>query len=466
MRIFHSLSFRLALTYVALFCLSVAALLGLYYWMSVHAPLEASKERVGIEAQAMARTYMLDGEQALVATLDQRAGRVYTRKPFHAFIDSEGRVVTSNLPSWPAYSGETWLRIEADIYRDGDESDHEALVLDRRFDDGARLLVGEDMEDIDEAEEQLSAAASWILPGALILGILGGALMSRAIGKRIETINTAARTVIAGDLSGRVALRGSGDDFDRLGETLNLMLSRIEDLLESIRRVSDSIAHELRTPLARLLVSLEEMDGPDTGRKAALLHEATDEARRLHRMFDALLRIARIESGRHASEHRPVDVRALLEDAVEFHQPDAETKSIALGIAEAAQGTGGAGGTADLTLPGDPDLLFQAVSNLIDNALKYTPAGGSVTVSAERRGPAAVLAVGDTGYGIAAADRDRLTERFYRAEATRDLPGEGLGLSLVAAVAARHRGELRFLDNTPGTRVELILPLDPAPASA
>lgn len=452
MRILHSLSFRLALTYVALLCLSLVTLLGVYYWVSAYAPMEEVKAEVAAESADMAQIYRTQGIAALMQALDVRAARLDVRKPFHVLIDSKGHVRTANLPSWPVYKESAWLRIEADIYRDGDESDHEALVWDQAFDDGARLMLGKDIEDIDEVEEQLRAAATWILPSALILGILGGALMSRTISNRLEAINSAARTVIAGDLSGRVLLRGSGDDFDRLGETLNVMLSRIEELLEAIRRVSDSVAHELRTPLARLLVSLEEMAEPGADQREALLKEATGEARRLQRVFDALLRIARIESGRHEDQPQPVALAQLVEDAVEFYQPDAESKAITLRAAA---------DEAPITLQGDPHLLFQALVNLIDNALKYTPRDGEVLVGVARQGADAVLYVSDTGIGIADGDRERLTERFYRADAAYGVPGEGLGLSLVAAVVARHGGSLQFLGQERGTRVELRFPIYP-----
>lgn len=450
MRIVHSLSFRLALIYAGLFCLSVAVLLGLYYWISVHAPLNAVKTQVRAESEAAARTYILDGPAALRRGLEARASRTDARMAFHAFVSGDGRVVTANLPGWPRYVGNEWRRFEADIYRDGDESDHEALVMDRRFEDGARLLIGRDIEDIDDLEERLIEAAYWILLGTVLLGVLGGVLMSRAIGKRVEAINVAARTVIAGDLSGRVVTRGSGDDFDRLGETFNLMLARIEELVESVRRVSDSVAHELRTPLARLLVGLEALAGEkEEDRRSRLQREATDEARRLRRIFDALLRIARIESGRHSTDIRPVDLAELVADAAEFHQPDADAKGIRLDVRSAA----------DLTVMGDADLLFQAASNLIDNALKYTPAGGEVAVSVERRGPEIILSVSDSGIGISAEDRERVTERFYRGEAARRFPGEGLGLSVVAAVAAQHRAGLQIGERRPGTCVQLIFPV-------
>lgn len=449
MRILQSLSFRLALIYVALFGLSVAALLAFYFWISVRAPLEAVQTRVQGEADAYARVYILDGADALVRGLEARAVRLDDRMPFHAFLDPEGRVLSSNLPSWPAYAGRRWLWIEADIYADGDETDHEAIVLDRRFDDGARLLIGRDVEDIDDLREQLVAAAWWMLAGTMLLGVVGGALMSRAIGRRIETINRAARTVIAGDLSGRVVTRGSGDDFDRLGETLNLMLARIEELVESVRRVSDSVAHELRTPLMRMLVGLEELaEEKDEDRRRQLAEEAIEEARRLHRLFDALLRIARIESGRHRARTEPVALDRLVADAVEFHQPEADARGRRLHL-----------GTVDAgTVSGDPDLLFQAVSNLIDNAVKYTPSGGEIIVSVEGEGQQIRLSVCDDGIGIPAAERSRVTQRFFRGEGTSGIPGAGLGLSLTSAVAALHQARLEFPDRDRGTRADMIFP--------
>jgi signal transduction histidine kinase len=448
MRLLRSLSFRLAMIYVALFCASVAALLGIYYWMSVHAPLERAKEQVNAEAQALAQTYILDGGEVLTRQLEKRAVAPAHRKAFHAFIAGNGRVVTSNLPSWPQTIGSGWLRFEADTFHDGEEVDHEALVLDRRFDDGARLLIGRDIENIDDIEEHIQSAAAWMLGGAILIGLLGGMLMSNAIDKRIDAVNSAARRVISGDLSGRIATRGSGDDFDRLGETLNLMLERIETLLESVRRVSDSVAHELRTPLQRLLVTLEELetvDEPD--RRTSLCAEAIQEAQRLRHIFDALLRIARIEGGRHSAGKHAFDLSELAEDAVDSYRPDADEKGIRL--------------LADLTpaeVIGDPDLVFQALSNLIENALKYASAGAEILVRVGNDNGQRLIAVIDNGPGVAREDIAHLTERFYRAEGTNHLPGEGLGLSLVAAIANAHHAELRFRDNHPGLIVELAFP--------
>ena len=450
MTLFQSLSFRLTLIYIGLFCASVAVLIGLYFWVSVVQPTDRIKAQVDREARILSQLYIVDGQEALVAALQERAASKSTRMAFHAFIDGQGRTITANLPSWPRETSPGWVEIEADIYSDGDEADHNALVRDIVFKDGARLLVGRDSEDVDDREEMVATAAIWIICGTILLGVAGGLLMSRAIRTRIDAVNLAARTVMEGDFSGRVPVRGTNDDFDRLGETLNLMLSRIEELFESVRRVSDTVAHELRTPLSRLLVQLEGLETEETRGEdsRALVEEALDEARRLQRIFDALLRIARIEGQRHLAGMRETDISQLANDVVEFHEPAAVRRSIALETSIEPQ----------LRAYVDPDLLFQALSNLLDNALKYTQSGGAIRVAAHEDGEKLILSVSDNGPGLAPEEATYVTERFYRGASAQGLPGEGLGLSLVAAIVWQHGAELRFGDNEPGVRVELAIP--------
>lgn len=451
MRLFHSLSFRLALTYVGLFAVSLLVVLGSFYLVIIHLPLEAAKAQVQREAHSLRNIYIVDGAPALMKRLRMREHAPNQRRAFHAFIDGRGHVLTANLPSWPKHVSEGWWRLEADDYLDGDEIDYEALALDYRFNDGARLLVGRDIEDIGEIEEVLASGTLVVLAAALMVGILGGGLMSLAIGRRIDAVSATARRVMAGDLSQRVPVRGSGDDFDRLAETLNLMLARIEAALEAVRRVSDSVAHELRTPLARLKADLEDAAGKADEARVGRLASAIAEADRLEKIFDAVLRIARIEAGRHDVTKRRIDLSTLLEDAVDYYRPAAEERGIALSAAiEPA-----------IAIAGDADLIFQAMTNLIDNAIKYTPEGGDVGLVAAVEPAMGTVAITltDSGPGISAEHRARVTERFYRAPSVADLPGEGLGLSLVAAVAALHESRLAFEDGAPGLCVRWILPI-------
>lgn len=454
MRILHSLSFRLALTYVALFCISVAVLLGLYYWISIARPLQDMRAAIDVEAQELARLYSSDGLSSLLTALEAREARRGVARPFHAFIAADGRPVAANLPSWPLAPRSAWFEIEADVYSEGDETDYKALTREIDFPDGSRLLVGRDIERIADLRESLAVAGASLVLGTIVLGMLGGFLMSLAIRRRIESVNRAAVTVMDGDLSGRIAVKGTGDDFDRLAQTLNIMLARIEELFEALRRVSDNVAHELRTPLTRLIAKLEQLetlrkrDGAFAGE--GTLQEAIGEALRLQRIFDALLRIARIETGRHEMMLSHVDISQLVASAAEFYVPEAEDRGISFTTAIAP----------DLACRADADLLFQALTNLIDNALKYTRVGGQVHVGARVEAQSLCIEVADNGPGLAPNESDRLTERFYRGASASDVAGEGLGLSLVAAIAKLHSAVLEFADNEPGLAVRLFLPTE------
>lgn len=431
-QLFGSLSFRLALTYAGLFVGSLLLLVGAYYVIVIRLPLRQAEQVVGAEAEALANLYIVDGQDALVRRLAARDAAHDRHKAFHAFIDRQGRIVTATLPSWPRAVFQGWGRLEADIFVDGDEHDYEALALDRRFDDGARLIVGRDIDNISERERALASGASVVAAAALLLALLGGLLMSRAIGRRVDSVVATARSVMAGDMSRRVSVDGSGDEFDRLAETLNAMLHRIEHSMEAIRRVSDSVAHEMRTPLTRLRASLEDALASGEG-DAPRVGEALAEAERLGGIFDSVLRIARLETGSRDIAIASVDLTALLEDVADFYRPEAEARNILLSSFI----------QAGLVLPCDRNLVFQAAANLLDNAIKFTPAGGEVLLSGRIDHGDILVAVRDTGPGIAPAHLPHVTERFFRAGQGGEA-GIGLGLSLVETVARLHRSQLDF----------------------
>jgi signal transduction histidine kinase len=447
MRLFGSLSFRLALVYAGLFTASVALLGALVYWIAIAGPMasvRAGLERERDDYAALARGPDRD---RLAASLDARAAAAAPRAGYHALIGADGRTITTNLPSWPQARQAGWLRIEADVAREGDEDDHEALAIDIALADGGRLIIGRDIEDLDGLEEALRETLTWLLPALVLLTLVGGAVMSRVIGRRLDSVSRTARRVMDGDLGTRIRLRGTDDDFDRLAATLNLMLDRIEASLAAVRRVSDNVAHELRTPLSRLRAALEEAaaGGADAGEP---LRQAAGEAERLQAIFDALLRISRIEAARHQAAFAPVALSTVLHDAADYYRPAAEEAGQRIDVAV----------EKGLETMGDRDLIFQAISNLLDNAVKFTPAGGRIELAARADGDAILVTVADSGPGIDEASRARVGERFFRAPATAHLPGLGLGLSLVKAVSALHQSSIRFLEAQPGLRVEWWLP--------
>jgi len=452
----RSFTLRLTLVYMALFYGSIGLMLGVSYVGGVARPLQAVEQQIRTDSDRLAGIYRTQGRDALIRALDQRS-RVFTgRLPYHVLIAPDGAVVSANLLDWPRVKGPEWVRYEFGTYATGAEEEHEAVVRDLVLPDGYRLLVGLDTEDLDEREDLIMEALSWGAGMTLALGVIGGLVMTFAVAQRLEAINRAARAVIAGDLSGRVALRGSGDDFDQLAATLNEMLARIERLVASISRVSDSIAHELRTPLTRLRAELEELatgageEPPEQiqARAAAAL----DEAARLQSMFEALLRIARLQSGQQ-TRRAPVDLSTLLADAAELHRPAAEDRHQILEEES----------PPDLSVMGDRDLIFQMVSNLLDNAIKFAPEGGRVAV-AGRTAPGAVeIVVTDNGPGVPPEARERVFERFWRGDAPDDSraapPGFGLGLSLVAAAAEAHGAAITLDDAAPGLKVTVRFPV-------
>jgi len=442
-KVLRSLTLRLTLVYMALFCGSVGIMLAVTYVGGVLRPLQAVEATVTRESDALVSVYRRQGRDGLIRALERRVATARGRLPYHVLVAPGGAVVAANLVDWPRASGREWLRYEFGTYATGAEEEHEAVVRDLALPGGYRLLVGLDTEDLDEREDLIFEALSWGAGMSLALGLIGGLVMTYAVSQRLESINRAARAVIAGDLSGRVELRGSGDDFDQLSATLNEMLARIEGLVASISRVSDNIAHELRTPLTRLRAELEELAdaGEDREEARARTAAALSEAERLQSMFEALLRIARLQSGPQAP-NAPVGLSALLEDAVELHRPAAEDRAQDLS-SEIASG---------LVVRGDRDLIFQMVSNLLDNAVKFAPEGGRIALGAHPAGGGIEVTVVDDGPGVPAEDRNRVFERFYRGGEGR-VAGFGLGLSLVAAAAERHRAEVRLDDAAPGLRV-------------
>lgn len=443
--IWRSLTVRLALVYVALFLTSTAAMFGASYWFGVYQPMLKEAAAVQREASRLAAVDRAGGRDALLRALQVRE-RTGHRRAFHALMSPNGKAVTANLPSWPGGAITDWQLLDADVSFLGTEQDYTALSVERRLDDGSRLIVGRDVEDIDDRDEIFSTAAAWLILIAAALAIGGSIAMGRAVGRRIDAVSQTARRVMAGSLTERIPLRGTGDDFDELAETLNRMLGRIEEAVEAVRRVSDNVAHELRTPLARLHADLDDLrNTDDEGERQRLAEQASAEAGRLQAIFDALLRIARIESGRHLAGFKTVDLSTLLSDAVEFHLPDAEARGQRIESRVAPR----------LMLEADPNLIFQAVSNLLDNAIKYGRDGGVVMVSAVRAGTGVAVEISDTGPGIPSAYREKVTERFFRLPDTAGEAGTGLGLSLVSAIVGLHKGRLAIGDAERGTLVRL-----------
>jgi signal transduction histidine kinase len=322
--------------------------------------------------------------------------------------------------------------------------------------------VGHDLQEGETLRKILGGALLTSLFWLVVIGTLGGLWVSRRVLNRVDAINANARTIVAGDLSGRLPLAGTGDELDRLVQNLNAMLERISELMAGLKEVSDNIAHDLKTPLTRLRVAAEQAlrlgKTPEDYRSA--LEKVLDESDRLIQIFDALLKIARAEAGAGREGMVDFNASAVTLDVGELYEPLAEEKGIILKTTS----------EPDLFMRGSRELVGQAVANLVDNALKYGAVDSAtertVYLDAARRGGCVEISVSDRGPGIAEKDRARVLDRFVRLENARSRPGSGLGLSLVAAVARLHNGTIRIDDNDPGLRVILSFPLALMPMPA
>jgi len=321
------------------------------------------------------------------------------------------------------------------------------LARDLLLGDGRRLIVGRDVEILADREELMIEAMRWGSLTILLFGLIVAVLIGRITARRLDAVNRTARAVMQGNFSVRVPVKGNGDDFDQLGTSLNAMLDRNQELMASLGRVSDNIAHELRTPLTRLQAALDEAAASEE-RDGKGIGAARAEADRLQQTFDALLRIARIDSGRHQLARSAVDLADLASDAMELYEPLAEARGQLLSC-----------DLSPCTVTADRDLLFQAVANLIDNAIKFAPEGGTISLVLRREGSKARLVVTDSGPGVEEQHQPRLSERFYRAPGSGHVAGTGLGLSLVCAIAAAHDGSLTFSGGPGAFSAALVLPV-------
>lgn len=408
---------------------------------------EGRTEILQEDAQRQAEVFRREGVAGLTHFISERVSLQIAGERVLLFTDPQGHVLAGNLSAWPRgipdQSGTYTITVEMDGHP------ARAVVVRAKLPGGYDLLVARDLARYAPVETRF-----WFGLGAgvailSVMGTIGAVLIRRELLARIQGIRQTVSAIMQGELSHRLRTRSSGDELDTLSQTINRMLDQIEQLVHGIRNVSNSIAHDLRTPLAELRSRLEELlvTRPTTHEVYNEVEAAVADVDRVIGIFNALLRLAEIDTGMRRSGFIEVDVAEVAEEAVDFYVPAAELKGITLSFH----------GGGPLPIAGDPLLLAQAVGNLIDNALKYAPANGSVRVETRRHDDGTVeLAVADNGPGIPTADKPKAAQRFFRGDASRGTPGVGLGLSIVDAVARLHGGSLELDDNHPGLRARLL----------
>ncbi|MEM7023741.1 MAG: HAMP domain-containing sensor histidine kinase [Pseudomonadota bacterium] len=448
-RLLETSTFRLALIYLALFGVSALTLLGFLYIRTAGVIQQQTEDTINAEISGLGEQYRTLGLAGLKQAIDRRSAFNPNRTSVYLLTDRSGTWLAGNLEGWPP-SGEPkpgeWMNFEIEV-PDGEKVAYRrALGTTFRLRGDYRLLVGREIENLLRTESLIQKAIGWGVGLTLLLGLAGGFLMSRGMLGRIDAINRTTRRIMAGDLSQRISLKGSRDEFDVLASNLNDMLDQIERLLQGMREVTDNIAHDLRTPLSRMRSRIEValLADPNQAEARSLLEQTLVDADAMIQSFNALLSIARAEAGSERAAFEPVDLSELAGDLADLYGPLAEEKDLSF-ASSCPPG---------LMLQGNRHLLAQALANLLDNAIKYTPAGGRVSLHAA---PGPIITVADTGPGIPESARERVLERFVRLDGNRSTPGNGLGLSLVNAVAKLHGADLRLEDNHPGLRVSLVL---------
>jgi len=445
MRLLRTSTFQITVLYAVVLAISTAAVALFLYWSTIGFLQRQTDQTIEVEIAGLRETYRSQGLNGLTRVIGERIRAGDDAEALYLFADSRLRPLAGNLDTWPELvsTEDGWYSFL--LQSDEKQTNARARVLQLR--EGLVLLVGRDISNLDGLLALAGGALIWGSGLAIALALAGGVFMSRRVLKRVENVNETTRSIIGGDFTRRVSTRGTSDEFDQLADNLNHMLDRIENLMGDIRHAGDSIAHDLRTPLTRLRHALESTsttDDIDTMREG--IESATEDADRLLSTFSALLRIARLESGGYRLRKERLRLSDLVDDALELYSVIAEERGIEIQTQL----------DTDTEISGDRDLVFQLVVNLLDNAIKYTPDDGSVSLTVVRSGQDVMLAVTDSGPGIPENQIDKVTRRFYRVDASRRRPGSGLGLSLVQAVADHHGCKMRLANAAQGLAVEVV----------
>jgi signal transduction histidine kinase len=455
--LFRTTIFRVSLLYAAFYSVLAAAVLGFIYWsMTVHLYAQTDE---GLRTEASDLSYLFSGysvtELAEAVRRYSAVGQPGDR--YYLLISPDGIPVAGNLQAWPfrfhIQPGWHSERLEYKAYqvrgwdRDGEYTVRTyAVDLPNRY----HLIIGQGLHAIEKFRDYTYGAVLGAIVTTALAALIGGFMLGRGVLRRLDTISSTAGEIISGDLTRRVPMGGRNDEFHELAAKLNAMLDRIEQLMVGMRQVTDNVAHDLRSPLARLRNGLEVMllESRSEDEYRAAIEQAIQDADGLLKTFNALLSIAQAEAGVRRNDWSEVNLSALTQDMAELYEAVAEDRGVQFQYTAAP----------DIRMLGNPHLLAQALSNLLDNSMKYVGDGGRVELRVTAEDGTATITVTDNGPGIPAADRERVLERFVRLDSARSSPGNGLGLSLVRAVAHLHGAQLLLEDNEPGLRAVLRFP--------
>jgi signal transduction histidine kinase len=449
---FRTSTFRLAALYLAFFAVSIIAVLGYIYYYTVGLLERQNEETIRAEVTGLADQYRGQGLPGLRDAINRHLA--LDDKLLFMLADPTGAYIAGNLRSPPisALPDNSWIDFSTQSADDTAPLGHEVHAFNIQLPQDYQLLVGQDVEELNQFRNMVREALYWGLGLSILMGLGGGFVMSRNFLRRVDAITATTREIMDGNLAGRMPVSGSGDELDRLAQSLNDMLGQIEKLMQGMREVSSNVAHDLKTPLTRLRARIEAaLRQNSKGDYRTALQQTLVDSESLLSTFNALLSITQLESGQQRATLEVLDAKEIVEDVVDLYTP----------LAEENNGTLQCDAALNLRVKAKRELLAQVLINLIDNAIKYgagTDSAAHIQVTGKRQGQQIVLSVCDHGNGIPESERGRVIERFVRLDESRSKPGNGLGLSLVAGVANLLDGKLILSDNRPGLRAELWLP--------
>ncbi len=452
-RLFRSLVFRHTLFYVGIFILSEIVVFGVLYWSTLRVYEQRANDAIHAEARAIEQQFIGLSVTEMAKIITRRCNDEPGEYDQYILTTRNYVYIAGNVLEWPRGLSDRSPLVEVALGRDANGEPELHRVQTLTLPSGHHVLVGRNLTELAKIRGLIAQALLRTLALTLLLGIGGGFAVSRIVTSRLDRINTSSEAILQGDITRRMPLVGTGDELDVLSENLNRMLDRIEALMQGMRDVTDDIAHDMLKPISRMRSRIElALMGPrDAEDYREILVRTIEETDEVLTLFNALLTIATTESGTPRDHFEELDLEKVAKSAVEIYEPLAEDAGLTL-VLRADQ---------PVKLSGNPHLITQALANLLDNAIKYAPGSGSVSVEASSDGSVAVLSVADSGPGIPGSFRDRALDRFSRADESRTTAGSGLGLSLVRAVAQLHGGTVALDDNDPGLRVTLALPLRP-----
>ena len=449
--LFRTTAFKLSFAYLVVFATFALLALGYVAWNASRALDDQMVSTIEAEINGLSEQYKVGGLRRLISAVERRAGE--PGASLYLVTNAAGERIVGNIDALPTGLIVDPGQTEANYARIGGAQnlEHRAIMQIFVLPGGFRLLVGRDVAERDRLRAVIGRTFGSSVGLVMVLGVIGTWFIASRVLRRVDAMTETTRRIMAGDLDGRLAVAGTGDELDRLAHNLNAMLERIGELMRGLRDVSDNIAHDLKTPLTRLRNRAEEAlrtaETPDALRAA--MEGVIEESDGLIRIFNALLMIARLEGVNAREDFQTFDVAAVVQAVAELYEPLASEQGLALQVETEG---------APLTLRGSRELIGQALANLIDNAVKYGGPSGEIRLSAARVGDTVRLGVADSGPGIPSEARGRVLDRFVRLEEARSRPGFGLGLSLVNAVVRLHQGTLSLEDHAPGLSVVITLP--------